>query len=131
MKKHFFIKSILTGALFLLCLTGCTQKTPQPTQSQQETAQNPQETQETAQSPQETQQAAPSGGEQIGEERAKQIALEHAGVNEADTQRLRVEFDYDDGRAEYEVEWDVGRMEYDYEIDAYTGEILSFEKELD
>ncbi len=44
---------------------------------------------------------------------------------------LKVEFDYDDGRVKYEVKWNVGRMEYSCDVDAYTGQILSFEKELD
>lgn len=70
-------------------------------------------------------------GGQITEERAKQIALEYAGVEEKDTQNLTIEFDYDDGRAEYEIEWYVGRMEYSCDVDAGTGEILSFEKEID
>lgn len=75
--------------------------------------------------------AVPAGSEMIAETTAKQIALEYAGVAEADAQRLEVEFDYDDGRAEYEVEWHVGQLEYSCDVDAYTGEILSFKKELD
>lgn len=70
-------------------------------------------------------------GGQITEERAKQIALEYAGVEEKDTRNLTIDFDYDDGRAEYEIEWDVGRTEYSCDVDADTGEILSFEKEMD
>lgn len=72
-----------------------------------------------------------AGSERIGEETAKQLALEHAGVSESDAQSLKVEFDYDDGRAEYEVEWYVGRTEYACDVDAYTGAILSFKTELD
>lgn len=67
-------------------------------------------------------------GGQITEERAKQIALEHAGADEKDTQNLTIELDYDDGRAEYEIEWYVGQTEYSCDVDAGTGEILSFEK---
>lgn len=78
--------------------------------------------------------SSPSGaqsGEQLTPEAAKQLALAHAGVSESDAQRLEIDFDYDDGRAEYEIEWHVGRTEYSCDVDAYTGEILSFEKELD
>ncbi len=67
----------------------------------------------------------------ITEDTAKQLALDYAGVTEAETQNLKVELDYDDGYAEYEVEWHVGRTEYACDVDACTGEILSFEKELD
>lgn len=72
-----------------------------------------------------------TGSRQITREEAVQIALKYAGVSEADAQYLKVELDYDDGRTEYEVEWDVGQYEYTCDIDAYTGEIISFEKELD
>lgn len=78
--------------------------------------------------------SSPSGaqsGEQITQEEAKQLALAYAGISESDAQRLKIDFDYDDGRAEYEVEWSVGRTEYSCDVDAYTGEILSFKKELD
>lgn len=67
----------------------------------------------------------------ITEDSAKQIALEYGGVTETEAQYLEVELDYDDGRAEYEVEWYVGRTEYSCSVDAVTGEVLSFEKEID
>ena len=76
-------------------------------------------------------QAANAGSEQITEEQAKQLALQHAGVAEKDAQRLQIEFDYDDRRGEYEVEWYVGRTEYSCDVDAVTGAILSYDKELD
>ena len=44
---------------------------------------------------------------------------------------MKVEFDHDHGRIKYEVEWDIGRTEYSYEIDASTGEILDYEKDMD
>ena len=76
-------------------------------------------------------QADNAGSEQITEEQAKQLALQHAGVAEKDARRLQIKFDYDDGRGEYEVEWSVGRTEYSCDVDAVTGAILSYDKELD
>lgn len=76
-------------------------------------------------------QAASAGKEQISEEKAKQLALDHAGVTEEDAQKLQIKFDYDDGRAEYEVEWHVGRTEYSCDVDAVSGAILSYDKKLD
>ncbi len=67
-----------------------------------------------------------SAKEYIGDERAKEIALDHAGVREKDTRKLEVELDYDDGRMVYEVEFYLGNTEYDYEIDAKSGRILEF-----
>lgn len=62
----------------------------------------------------------------IGESRAKEIALERAGVAEADTSYCNVWLEYEDGQPEcYEVEFAVpGGMEYEYKIDLYTGAIL-------
>ena len=65
----------------------------------------------------------------IGEEAAKKIALEHAGIAEADASYLWVGRDYDDGRHEYDVEFFSGNKEYDYDIDAVDGTILSFDSE--
>jgi uncharacterized membrane protein YkoI len=73
---------------------------------------------------------APSAAD-IGEARAKEIALGHAGYTAEEVQRLRVERDYDDGRFEYEVEFFIGRTEYSYEIDAASGAVLSYEAEQD
>ena len=66
-------------------------------------------------------------GTDIGEAKAKSIALNHAGIKEADTAFLQVQRDYDDGRLVYDVEFYAGSKEYDYEIDAYTGEIRSYD----
>ena len=84
---------------------------------------------EAAQTSAAAQNASDSG--MIGEEKAKEIALNHAGLTEDQTQRLLVKRDYDDGRSIYEVEfYGEGRDEYDYEIDAVTGEIVAFDTDL-
>ncbi len=67
----------------------------------------------------------------ISAEQASNIALQDAGISEADASKLKCEFDFDDGRAEYEVEWDVGRMEYEYTISATDGTILERDAEYD
>lgn len=69
--------------------------------------------------------------EEIGAERAKEIALDHAKLTESEVQFLRTEKDYDDGRLEYEVEFYQGRTEYSYTIDAVSGEILEYDVDLD
>lgn len=71
-----------------------------------------------------------ASSEGITEAEAQAIALEHAGLTEADVSRLEVRKDFDDGRQEYDVEFHVDRLEYEYEIDAVTGKILSFDKDL-
>lgn len=74
---------------------------------------------------------ANGNGTTITAEEAKQIALQHAGVAEADTSRLEIDFDYEHGSAVYELEWKVGWTEYEYEIDANTGEVLSYKRDVD
>lgn len=71
-------------------------------------------------------QPAPS---KISMERAKQIAVSHAGVSGASF--TKVELDTDDGIAVYEIEFKVGNAEYDYEINAASGAIISSSLEID
>lgn len=60
----------------------------------------------------------------IGKDKAKAIALEDAGVTEAEVYDLDVDFDYEQGVLVYEVDFELGSTEYDYDIDARSGEIL-------
>jgi uncharacterized membrane protein YkoI len=73
----------------------------------------------------------PAGSTDIGEAKAKDIALSHAGYTASDVHGLRTERNYDHGRLEYEVEFYVGNIEYSYEIDAAGGAVLNYEAEQD
>ena len=75
--------------------------------------------------------AASASGNYISADRAKQIALNDAGVKESSAVFLRANLDWDDGRMQYEVEFYSGTTEYDYDIDAVTGAILSSDRELE
>lgn len=68
-----------------------------------------------------------ASGSDVGEEAAKQAALNHAGVRADEVTFVKTERDYDDGRLIYEVEFYRGTEEYDYEIDAASGEVLSYD----
>lgn len=74
--------------------------------------------------------ALSAAGAVIGEKKAIAIALEHAGLAEADISRVKVEREQKKERQIYEVEFYDGKSEYEYKIDALTGEMLSYEKEL-
>ena len=63
----------------------------------------------------------------IGKDKAKSIALKHAGFSASEVSGLKVEYEKDDGIPVYEVEFDRGNKEYTYEIHGETGEILSRE----
>ena len=60
----------------------------------------------------------------IGVDRAKSIALGHAGVSASSVSFSKARLDDDDGRGVYEIEFYVGNTEYDYEVDAHFGAIL-------
>ena len=67
----------------------------------------------------------------IGYDRAKEIALEHAGLTADGVARLEAELDSERTKVVYDVSFDANGYEYDYEIDASTGEILKSDKERD
>lgn len=75
--------------------------------------------------------AAEQKGDFIGVDSAKQKALSHAGLNSADVRFTKVKLDKDDGISVYEIEFISGRYEYEYEINAETGKILDWDKEID
>ena len=67
-----------------------------------------------------------SSNEYIGVDRAKEIALNHAQLNESDVQFAKANLENDDGGAEYEIEFYSGSTEYDYTIDAVSGNIIEY-----
>ena len=67
----------------------------------------------------------------IGEEKAKAIALQDAGLSASEVSRIFCKLDYDDGIAEYEVEFWKDSTEYEYDIDASTGKILGYDVDTD
>ena len=72
-----------------------------------------------------------SQGNYIGQEKAKQIALEHAGVAQDSLCKLEIDLDREHGVMVYEVEFDANGYEYSYDINASTGQVLKYEKEYD
>lgn len=65
----------------------------------------------------------------ISPQKAKQVALKHAGVVGASF--IKAELDEDDGLYVYNVEFIFENIDYEYEINAVSGKIISFEKEID
>ena len=73
-----------------------------------------------------------SSGELIGEQAARDAALEHAGLTESQVTFLKTKLDREDGRQIYEVEfYTEDYKEYDYEIDALTGEVYSYDYDVE
>ena len=65
----------------------------------------------------------------IGVEKAKEIALAHAGVGSARFTKAKI--DYENGVKVYEIEFKVGNMEYEYDINVVNGAIVSSSAEID
>ena len=67
----------------------------------------------------------------IGQEKAKQTALSHAGASAVKLTEYEIELDFEHGAMVYEIEFKCEGFEYDYEIDAVSGAVLKSEKEPD
>lgn len=81
------------------------------------------------QAPTQPQTSAPatSSSDYIGTDKAKSIALNHAGLSKVTF--TKSELDSDDGTRVYEIEFIAGNKEYEYKINAYTGKII--ERDMD
>ena len=62
---------------------------------------------------------------------AKEKAFAHAGVNPEEVWDLECELDHDDGTVKYEIDFKANGYEYEYDVEAYSGNILKFDKERD
>lgn len=128
MKK--LLSSLLVAALLLAVLAGCQGivTPPAPQAGADQTAPAPQESVPPATTqPVEVTPTDPVI-KYITPEEAKAIALQDAGLQEADVRDLEVDLDLDDGKAHYDVDFEKGSADYDYDIDAVTGELLRVEK---
>lgn len=65
----------------------------------------------------------------IGTQKAKEIALKHAGKKESQVKFKKVKTDKENGKTVYEIEFYSGNWEYEYEINGTTGKILEWDKE--
>lgn len=77
------------------------------------------------------QESSQSQTQGITQEEAQAIALNHAGVTLEEATIYKVKADVEDGRSVYDVEFAVGATEYDYEIAQDTGEILSYDADVE
>ena len=73
--------------------------------------------------------SAEAQASEISVEKAKQIALSHAGVGSARFTKAKI--DYENGVKVYEIEFKVGNMEYEYDINVVNGAIVSSSAEID
>ena len=67
----------------------------------------------------------------IGKQEAKNIALKHAGMQKGNFTITKLKLSRHDNRIVYEVEFFAGNKEYDYDIDAITGQIVSYDHDIE
>ena len=75
--------------------------------------------------------ASPGRAGFVGEAKAKQIALGNSGLKESEVTFVRTTLELENGNYEYEVEFYKGAVEHDYKIDAKTGKILEYDKDIE
>lgn len=67
----------------------------------------------------------------IGGDKAKEIALSHAGVAADSIGELEIDLDYEKATMCYELEFSSAGYEYEYDINATTGEVVKNQKNRD
>lgn len=67
----------------------------------------------------------------IGKNEARKIALQHAGVQDGQYTITDLKLDREYNKIVYEVEFFTDNKEYDYNIDAITGEIVSYDYDIE
>ena len=112
MKKVLLISAMLISSL---CITACNNN-PSNNASHTPTA--------TATT---TTQATPEKTEFIGEEKAKEIALQKAGLTAEDVTFTKIGLDRDDGVWQYEIEFRQDKTEYETDRNAVDGTIIKWE----
>lgn len=78
-----------------------------------------------------TQNSTQSNTSNISVEKAKEIALSHAGLSSSQVTFVQAKSEYDHGIQKYEIEFYCNGTEYDYEINAANGQILSYDYDME
>ncbi len=75
--------------------------------------------------------SSPAENKYIGVDKAKSIAVNHAGLSLSQVTFTKAKLDNDDGETVYEIEFFKNHTEYEYTIDAINGKILEHDSEID
>ena len=71
-------------------------------------------------------------GGTLTQDEALAKALQHVNLKKDQVDLVKkVELDYENGRKVYEVEFYKGGVEYEFDVDAETGAIVNYEKDID
>lgn len=77
-----------------------------------------------------TPKATAAAKEYITAAEAKKLAFAHAGIAAGNVKYSAAELDRDDMVVHYDVEFVAGKYEYEYEINAVTGKIIAYDKDI-
>lgn len=72
-----------------------------------------------------------NGSTYIGIDKAKSIALSHAGLSDSAVTFAKAKLENDDGKTVYEIEFYHKGSEYEYSIEAVSGKILEYDHDRD
>ena len=114
--------ALLAAAMLVFAFTGCGSSQEEAVEEAPAAAE---EVTEEAAEPEAEPAAEPAATDDIGIDKATEIALADAGLAASDVQFTKQSAEIDDGVNIYEVEFVSGNTEYEYDIDAKTGNILS------
>ena len=64
-------------------------------------------------------------------EEAKSIALKHSNLDESQVSFTKAKYEFDDGIGKYEIEFYSNNNKYEYEINAKTGDIISYNYDIE
>ncbi|WP_122644101.1 PepSY domain-containing protein [Luxibacter massiliensis] len=124
-KKSMIVLSAV--CITMVLATGCQSPVSAQNSQQASKADNQNQTADTASQAGQGASSADAGGANtnaaITEEEAKKIALDKAGITEADTISLTVKQEFDDGRDLYKVELYTPQKDFEYEIGTADGRI--------
>ncbi len=73
----------------------------------------------------------PSQSQYISVDKAKSVALDHAGLTADQVTFTKAKMDTDDGYTVYDIEFYSGRTEYEYEINATSGAVIDYDMDRD
>ena len=96
---------------------------------QQSNSQQQQNTQQQSNNQQQQDIHQPINTSNISIDKAKEIALNHAGLAANQVSFVKAEKDMDDGIVKYDIEFYYNNREYNYEINANNGSIMSYEQD--
>ena len=71
-----------------------------------------------------------NNAKKIKVDKAKEIALKHANLKSDQVTFIKSELEFEDGIEVYDIEFYFKNIEYSYKINVNTGDIVSYEKDL-